>query len=73
MSEASRHVPHLRPLPARQPQAALQALTPEELPPSDVNLFGVPAGEVVDRRFDPGRLHRISHPVAGPDGPEPAA
>ncbi|ALV39352.1 hypothetical protein [Streptomyces sp. CdTB01] len=46
-------------LPIRDKQAALKALPTFPETPSEVNLFGVPHGEVVDRRFDPGRLHRI--------------
>ncbi|WP_406482531.1 hypothetical protein [Streptomyces sp. NBC_01615] len=47
-------------LPVREPQAALSEFVPE-LPaePEPVNLFGVPAGEVGDRRFDVARLRRV--------------
>ncbi|MGR3875622.1 hypothetical protein ACUXZZ_44580 [Streptomyces graminifolii] len=55
-------------LPTREKQAALSALPTFPKTPSDVNLFGVPHGEVVDRRFDPGRLHRI-RVVEQSDGP----
>jgi hypothetical protein len=54
-------------LPHRDPQAALNALPTFPDESSAVNLFGVPHGEVVDRRFDPGRLHRI-RVVGEPDG-----
>ncbi|MFF8932297.1 hypothetical protein ACF1AO_34095 [Streptomyces longwoodensis] len=66
MAERPEHLDEEQ-LPQREPQAALNALPsfPEE--PSTVNLFGVPHGEVVDRRFDPGRLHRI-RVVGEPDG-----
>jgi hypothetical protein len=59
MTEGSPHQPQDH-LPVREPQSALSALVPE-LPtaPSPVNLFGVPAGEVVDRRFDLARLRRV--------------
>jgi hypothetical protein len=46
-------------LPTREKQAALNALPTFPEAPSPVNLFGVPDAEVVDRRFDPGRLYRI--------------
>ncbi|WP_331765322.1 hypothetical protein OG747_52705 (plasmid) [Streptomyces sp. NBC_01384] len=47
-------------LPVREPQAALHELVPEQpAEPLSVNLFGVPAGEVVDRCFDLGRLQRV--------------
>ncbi|WP_216586572.1 hypothetical protein [Streptomyces brasiliscabiei] len=46
-------------LPTRDPQAALNGLPTFPDEPSAVNFFGVPHGEVVDRRFDAGRLHRI--------------
>ena len=52
-------------LPTREKQAALPTF-PET--PSEVNLFGVPHGEVVDRRFDASRLHRI-RVVEQSDGP----
>jgi hypothetical protein len=54
-------------LPTRAPQAALNALPTFPDEPSAVNFFGVPHGEVVDRRFDAGRLHRI-RVVGEPDG-----
>lgn len=55
------------PLPNREPQAALRALPTFPDKPSKTNLFGVARGEVVDRRFDPARLHRI-RVVDAPDG-----
>jgi hypothetical protein len=57
MAEAPEHLEEE--LPNRDPQAALNALPTFPDEPSAVNLFGVPHGEVVNRRFDPGRLHRI--------------
>lgn len=66
MSEASGQSAH-ESLPTRERQAALNALPTFPESPSEVNLFGVPHGEVVDRRFDPGRLHRI-RVVDQPDG-----
>ncbi|MDW4909848.1 hypothetical protein RB628_32085 [Streptomyces sp. ADMS] len=58
MAEAPEQLPE-EPLPNRDPQAALNALPTFPDEPSEVNLFGVRHGEAVDRRFDPGRLHRI--------------
>ncbi|WP_369265244.1 hypothetical protein [Streptomyces sp. R35] len=60
MAEASPHRLPPERLRTRDPQVALSALMPE-LPdePSPVNLFGVPAGEVVGRRFDVARLRRV--------------
>lgn len=55
-------------LPTREKQAALSALPTFPETPSEVNLFGVPHGEVVDRRFDASRLHRI-RVVEQSDGP----
>jgi hypothetical protein len=55
-------------LPTCDPQAALSELPTFLKTPAAVNLFGVPHGEVVDRRFDPGRLHRI-RVVEQSDGP----
>ncbi|MDT0459162.1 hypothetical protein RM550_26175 [Streptomyces sp. DSM 41527] len=58
------------PLPRRIIGETLAAIVPEEAGPAPVNLFGVPVGESVERRFTPGRLHRIR--VVGQDA-EPAA
>ncbi|WP_331727774.1 hypothetical protein [Streptomyces sp. NBC_01176] len=54
--------PDSRPLrlPIREPYAALSELVPEQpVEPQPVNPFGVPAGEVVDRRFRIARLRRV--------------
>ncbi|MFF4504821.1 hypothetical protein [Streptomyces sp. NPDC001401] len=59
-------------LPDREPGAALRAIhEAAPAPPGEVNMFGVPAGEVVDRRFDLDRLRRV-RVLDGPD-PDPAA
>jgi len=60
MAEASPYRLPPEQLPTCDPQVALSALVPE-LPdePSPVNLFGVPADEVVGRRFDGARLRRV--------------
>ncbi|MGW4984041.1 hypothetical protein [Streptomyces mirabilis] len=47
-------------LPIREPHSALSELVPEQpAEPQPVNLFGVPTGEVVDRRFHIARLRRV--------------
>ncbi|MFE2968305.1 hypothetical protein ACFXKC_32415 [Streptomyces sp. NPDC059340] len=58
-------------LSAREPHAALSELVREQ--PAElqlVNLFGVPTGEVVDRRFHIARLRRVR---VVDDPPEPTA
>ncbi|MEV1081996.1 hypothetical protein AB0I98_27720 [Streptomyces sp. NPDC050211] len=57
MAESAR--PCEEQLPVLEPQAALSALPTPPDKPSPVNLFGVPAGEVVDPRFDLKRLRRV--------------
>lgn len=56
-------------LPQRLPGAALDEIVPAQTGPSPVNLFGVPAGEVVHPSF---RLSRLRL-VRDGDGPETAA
>ncbi|MGW1364735.1 hypothetical protein ACWCQP_45935 [Streptomyces chartreusis] len=57
--EASPHGPPQGQLPVREPLVALNALPTAPAEASPVNPFGVPAGEVVDRRFDLTRLRRV--------------
>ncbi|MFE2470287.1 hypothetical protein [Streptomyces mirabilis] len=58
-------------LPIREPHAALSQLVPEQpAEPQPVNPFGVPAGEVVDRRFHIARLRGVR---VVDDPPEPTA
>jgi hypothetical protein len=54
-------------LPVREPQAALSALPHLPDQPSPVNLFGVPAGEVITPCFDLSRLRRIRCTDAPPE------
>ncbi|MFF2205206.1 hypothetical protein [Streptomyces sp. NPDC058145] len=59
-------------LPAREPGAALRVIHGTAPAPSgDVNLFGVPAGEVAST--DPFRLARLCPVRGGMNDPEPAA
>ncbi|MCX5355548.1 hypothetical protein [Streptomyces mirabilis] len=47
-------------LPIRELHGALSELVPEQpVEPQPLNLVGVPAGEVVDRRFRIARLRRV--------------
>jgi hypothetical protein len=57
-------------LPRRVQGAALAAIVPKDTGSSEVNLFRVPPGESVERRFGLERLHRVRQ--VG-DSPEPAA
>lgn len=59
-----------RPLPKRQPGQALHEIVPEDPGPSQVNLFGVAAGESVASPSGVGRLRLLR---SGQDDPEPAA
>ncbi|MGI5380723.1 hypothetical protein ACQEV2_42355 [Streptomyces sp. CA-251387] len=70
MAQASPHLPPLLRLPVRTPQAALHALPTWPTEPSPVSLFGVPAGEDAERRFDLTRLRRI-HTVDDTAEPTP--
>ncbi|MGI5484953.1 hypothetical protein [Streptomyces lavendofoliae] len=58
------------PLERRSPGDALVKIVPPDPAPGGVNLFGVPAGESVERRFDPAKLRRVR--VTGQSS-EPAA
>ncbi|WP_329468548.1 hypothetical protein [Streptomyces sp. NBC_01431] len=56
-----------RQLSRREPVNDLAELLPELPEPSEVNLFGVPSGESLDRRFHPDRLARFIATSTGDD------